>query len=152
MRKKIAQRALGLIGAALGLLLLLGAAGFLRPFHIDAAPDEVSKIFLAGDGGQVVLLNAEEAAAAGEGGARQIASRQAVNALLKNLSSVELRCVKPSGIGGRAQYTLIIYDRAGKILRNLFIADERNLDSGRFFCRASAGALDLDALDSYLES
>ena len=115
--------------AVLAAVCAASAAIYLEPHPLVSVPAEkVSQVFLAGD--QQVTIK----------------DRDQIERIVGCLNSVVVRRSRPSGIGGRMQCMVRLYDKRGQALCTLWIEDEHTVDDGTFFYKTREGQLDLGYL------
>ena len=71
--------------------------------------------------------------------------------ILDELNSSEYKRALPSGIGGREQYSVEIYDKNGEVELSLGIADESMVNTGTFWEQRENGKLDLSLFQAITE-
>ena len=71
--------------------------------------------------------------------------------ILDELNSSEYKRALPSGIGGREQYSVEIYDKNGEVELSLGIADESMVNTGTFWEQRENGEMDLSLFQAITE-
>ena len=77
--------------------------------------------------------------------------REQIQDILDELNSSEYKRALPSGIGGREQYSVEIYDKNGEVELSLGIADESMVNTGTFWEQRENGKLDLSLFQAITE-
>lgn len=93
---------------------------------VDISSEEVSKIS---------IINDEEIT---------ITDKEIITSIINNLSNITFRRDLPSGIGGRMQYLIRIYDKNDKEKFYIAINDETKIDDGKFLYHSVNSKIDLN--------
>lgn len=71
-----------------------------------------------------------------------------IESVINNLSNITFRRDKPSGLGGRMQYLIRIYNQSDEKMKEICICDNNKIDDGTFFYHTVDNTINLDYIKS----
>ena len=73
----------------------------------------------------------------------EVTDNQIINEILDDLNGLKCKRTLPSGIGGHEEYSVRGYDKSGKLIFSIGIANEQTVDTGLFWEKCVSSKLNI---------